>query len=169
MPNYASIDQLPPEYREQAAAQIADKRPSRHPSLRADPVVNEGKPVARQTRQTQPQANESGSKLEIAMQAVIDTALSQFPHLEKPDTEYRFHGKRRWRFDFAWPALMLAVEVEGGQWVNGRHQRGKGFEDDCEKYNEAALYGWTVLRFTGDMVKDGRALATLLKALRRLL
>ena len=63
-----------------------------------------------------------------------------------------------WRFDMAWPRLMLAVEVEGGIWARGRHVRGKGFEADCEKYNEAALAGWRVLRVTGAMVQDGRAL-----------
>lgn len=127
-------------------------RPSRHPALRA---------VTVQELDARPKQ----SSLETSMQAVIDTALSQFPATEQPETEYRFHGLRRWRFDFAWPGRMLAVEVEGGQWVNGRHQRGKGYEDDCEKYNTAALMGWRVLRFTGDMVKDGRALATLLAAL----
>jgi very-short-patch-repair endonuclease len=106
------------------------------------------------------------SDLEIYMQSVIDTALTQVHHTGQPEVEYRFHDTRQWRFDFAWPDYLLAVEVEGGQWVNGRHQRGQGFEDDCEKYNEAALDGWCVLRFTGGMVKDGRALATLLKALR---
>lgn len=50
MPNYTSIDQLPPEYREQAAAQIADKRPSRHESLKARPVVQFGQHVDAQAR-----------------------------------------------------------------------------------------------------------------------
>lgn len=108
-------------------------------------------------------ARKERSALEIKMQGVIDTVLTQTYHISQPETEYRFHDTRRWRFDFAWPDYLLAVEVEGGQWINGRHQRGKGFEDDCEKYNEAALDGWMVLRFTGDMVKDGRALEMLLR------
>ncbi len=81
------------------------------------------------------------------------TALS----LPEPVAEYRFHPVRKWRFDLAWPDRMLAVEVEGGKWVQGRHQRPQGFEDDCVKYNEAALLGWRVLRVTGDMIQDGRA------------
>lgn len=57
--------------------------------------------------------------------------------------EYRFHPDRRWRFDFAWPDLALAVEIEG----RGRHQTVVGFRHDCEKYNEAIAGGWRVMRF----------------------
>jgi len=85
-----------------------------------------------------------------------------FPEWEE---EYRFHETRRWRFDFAWPEIKLAAEVEGGTWAGGRHVRGKGFESDCEKYNEAALLGWTVLRFTASMVDDGMAVGFLERAL----
>ena len=78
--------------------------------------------------------------------------------LPTPDREVTFHAERRWRFDFAWPAAMVALEVEGATWAGGRHTRGKGFAADCEKYNEAAVLGWTVLRVTGDMVRQGEAL-----------
>ena len=79
--------------------------------------------------------------------------------LPEPVHEYRFHPPRRWRFDFAWPAAMLAVEVEGGSWIAGRHVRGRGFEADCEKYNAATLLGWRILRFTPAMVESGLALS----------
>lgn len=85
--------------------------------------------------------------------------------LPEPEREYRFAPPRRWRFDFAWPAEKLAVEVEGGHWSGGRHTRGAGFESDCEKYAEALLRGWRTLRVTTGMVKDGRALQWLQKAL----
>jgi hypothetical protein len=55
----------------------------------------------------------------------------------------------------------LAAEIEGATWTQGRHTRGKGFEEDCTKYNEAALLGWNVLRFTTEMVQDGRAFGTI--------
>ena len=85
--------------------------------------------------------------------------------LPEPVREFRFHDTRRWRADFAWPERRLLVEVEGGHWANGRHTRGSGFEADCEKYSEAALDGWTVLRFTGTHIKDGRALQMIERAL----
>jgi len=34
--------------------------------------------------------------------------------LPEPEREYRFHPRRKWRFDAAWPDAKLAVEVEGG-------------------------------------------------------
>jgi very-short-patch-repair endonuclease len=64
----------------------------------------------------------------------------------------------------AYPDMMLAVEVEGGTWINGRHSRGAGMEKDMDKYNTAALDGWTVLRFTGNMIKSGMAIQQIQRA-----
>ena len=61
-------------------------------------------------------------------------------NLPEPEREYRFHPKRRWQFDFAWPGVMLALEVEGGVHMRrARHTSGVGFTGDCEKYNEALI------------------------------
>lgn len=100
--------------------------------------------------------------------------------LPAPEREYRFAPPRRWLFDFAWNLVTvgswhydrglrgepfhrsvqpIAVEIEGGTYVEGRHSRGQGFEKDCEKYAEALISGWRVLRVTGAMVLDGRAIA----------
>lgn len=76
--------------------------------------------------------------------------------LKEPVREFKFHQTRKWRFDFAYPEIRLAVEVEGGIWSGGRHTRGAGFEGDCEKYNEAAVDGWRVVRLTPKMVADLR-------------
>jgi hypothetical protein len=92
------------------------------------------------------------------------TAVVVAAGLPKPVSEYRFHPERRWRFDYAWPDLRIALEVEGGTWTKGRHVRGKGYEMDCEKYNTATLAGWRVLRVTTDMLNDGRALTLLEQA-----
>ncbi|UCC53812.1 MAG: hypothetical protein JSV68_07520 [Anaerolineaceae bacterium] len=45
------------------------------------------------------------------------------------------------------------------------HAHPERFEKDCEKYNEAALYGWTVIRVTPKMISDGRAIDWLERAL----
>lgn len=66
--------------------------------------------------------------------------------LNEPEKEFKFNAKRRWRFDFAYPGLKIAIEIEGGIYSKGRHIRGKGFENDCEKYNTATSDGWHILR-----------------------
>jgi very-short-patch-repair endonuclease len=68
--------------------------------------------------------------------------------LPAPVLEYKFHPTRKWRFDYAWPELRIALEVEGGVWTGGRHTRGSGFLKDVKKYNAAAALGWRVLRCT---------------------
>ncbi len=82
-----------------------------------------------------------------------------------PTVEFKFHKKnkrypkaRRWRADFCWVPQKLIVEVEGGIYTSGRHVRGKGFEGDCEKYNEAQMLGYSVLRVTSKHIKSGQAL-----------
>jgi len=83
-----------------------------------------------------------------------------------PAREHRFSPERRWRFDLAWPEVKLAVEVEGGVWQMGRHQRPVGFQNDVDKYNAAVLLGWRLLRVTPQMVQDGRALRLVEEVLR---
>lgn len=82
-----------------------------------------------------------------------------------PEFEYRFHPVRKWRADFAWPDLKILAEYEGGVYTNGAHTRGKHYESDCEKYNEAALAGFVVLRFTVNMIRSGLALEQTERAL----
>ena len=72
--------------------------------------------------------------------------------LPEPLFEFHFHPKRMWRFDAAWPGHMIALEIDGGIWTNGRHVRGKGFLGDIEKMNQAAVLGWRVLRVTPDQL-----------------
>ena len=105
--------------------------------------------------------------------------------LPEPEREIRFHDTRKWRLDLGYSEIKLAVEVEGQVWgrlvkchncgvrvrkrirggkmgpvreAGGRHTRGDGFSGDIEKYNEALLAGWRVLKATPAMIKDGRAL-----------
>ena len=78
--------------------------------------------------------------------------------------EYQF-CQRKWRADFAFPEHKLLVEIEGGVWTRGRHVRGQGFVNDCEKYNMATLLGWRVLRFVPQWVDDGTALRMIERAL----
>ena len=78
--------------------------------------------------------------------------------------EYKFHPERKWRFDFLL-AKGIAVEIQGGGWVHGRHSRATGMENDYEKNNEAVLLGYRILYFSTGQVKDGTAIETIKRAL----
>jgi len=82
-----------------------------------------------------------------------------------PERECRFAPPRRWRADWAWPALRLALEIEGAVWTGGRHTRGSGFIKDIEKYNTLALMGWRLIRATPQMVSSGEVVDLVLKAM----
>lgn len=77
--------------------------------------------------------------------------------------EHRFDRIRKWRFDFViYPTdTKIAIEIEG----RGRHQSFGGFEKDCEKYAEAAILGWRVIRVTPAQVMSGQAIDWVLRAL----
>jgi hypothetical protein len=86
-----------------------------------------------------------------------------------PDAEVRVTPDRKFAFDFAWPDLMIALEVDGGLYGMGkpcpmckqRKVAGHGSIQrkltDIEKFNLAALQGWRVVHVTPDMVKKGTA------------
>jgi hypothetical protein len=57
------------------------------------------------------------------------------------------------------------VEREGGAFCGGRHTRGAGFRADLEKYNQATLLGFHVLRFLPEQFDDGSAFETIKRAL----
>jgi DNA-binding CsgD family transcriptional regulator len=101
--------------------------------------------------------------------------------LPRPMEEYRFALPRRFKFDRAWPAYKVAVELEGalgksdpvrchnchqlvramkqdktpGKVITlpGYHQRFGTFKSNVEKYNLAVKHGWFVLRFLHDDVR----------------
>lgn len=77
--------------------------------------------------------------------------------LPEPERELKFCQTRRWRFDFAYPVVGMAIEVEGGIFSRGGHTRGAGYRANCEKYNTATLLGWRVLRYTDREINNGEA------------
>ena len=90
--------------------------------------------------------------------------------------EYLFHERRRWRFDFAVPSHMLAIEIQGGihgfndsrgKKIMGGHSRGVGYQEDMYKHNEAVILGWTVLPFSVQDVMTGLSKNTILRWLKR--
>lgn len=83
--------------------------------------------------------------------------------LPRPEVEYKFHPTRKWRFDFAWSGFRaldgtwytdfdsmadkkVALEVDGGIWIQGGHNRGAQIKATWEKENEAQCMGWRILK-----------------------
>ena len=85
--------------------------------------------------------------------------------LPMPVCEHKFHPTRGWKFDYAWPEEKVALEVDGGIWVAGRHTRGAGWLKDTDKLNAACCEGWRMLRCTPQQLLSDDLLATLCAAL----
>ena len=68
-------------------------------------------------------------------------------------TEYQFHLFRKWRFDVAFPALKVAVELDGMGWG---HQKISMRVKDNEKQNDAVELGWRVLRYDSQKLAPGK-------------
>jgi hypothetical protein len=94
------------------------------------------------------------------------------------EREWCFHATRRWRFDLALfhplgsplglKELQIAIEIEGGLFLkaSGRHNRGAGMRADLEKYNEAVLLGWRILRVLPEWVANGKAFTLVERAVK---
>lgn len=68
--------------------------------------------------------------------------------------EWPFHPTRKWRFDYAYPELKIAIEVDGGIFIGGRHSGGVGQLKDMEKGNAACAMGWYVFHTTPEDMHD---------------
>lgn len=75
---------------------------------------------------------------ELLMAALLDSGYTRAQDIER---EYEFSTIRGWRFDFAWPAIKLAIEVQG----SGYHNTDKGMRQDAQKFNAAVEAGWRLL------------------------
>ena len=71
-----------------------------------------------------------------------------------PESEHQFHPTRKWRMDFAYPNILIGIEIEGLVYDGGisRHTNNEGYKEDARKYNSAAVLGWLILRFTPDQL-----------------
>ncbi len=76
---------------------------------------------------------------------------AKYPDAPEPVPQYQFAKEigRKWAFDFCWPEKLVAVEIDGGEFVSGGHNRGVQMKRDREKDREATKLGWKVLRYVG--------------------
>lgn len=136
-----------------------------------------------------PKRQAQKSELEECFAGIVKL---EAPGLGEPERQHLFAREvvpkinpkpRRYRFDFAWPAEKVAVEIHGevygrlvachacGQRVRSRrkdgslgkpirvggyHTQGEGFESDRQKIALALCLGWQVLEVTGPMMREHR-------------
>ena len=85
-------------------------------------------------------------------QAMLFKSYCASEGLPEPVPEYEFakEHKRRWRIDYYFKdeGRQVALEVEGGVWLGGRHNRPRGFIKDIEKYNALSQMGIYLIRVT---------------------
>lgn len=86
--------------------------------------------------------------LDISIRAMLQEDYPYAWH-----SEYLF-SHRNFRFDYALPTKKIAIEIQGGTWTQGKHTRGKGYQNDCEKLNLAQTLGWNVLWYTPQMLEE---------------
>lgn len=87
--------------------------------------------------------------------------------LPKPVREYKFHPTRRFRFDFCWPIIKFACEVDGNVYHRSRHTSGAGYSKDCEKFAFATIEGYRIIRVTTGQVNKGEAIMWLKEYFKR--
>ena len=78
----------------------------------------------------------------------------------EPTSEMKFAPYRRFKFDWAFTAHKLAVEVDGGNHMVRENARGEMVpvgqhvgKSEREKMNLAAMMGWRVMHFTPQDLK----------------
>ena len=102
-------------------------------------------------------------------QQKIFRATCQSFGLPEPEPEYKFHPKRKWRTDYFFfnpiNGIRVALEVEGGVFQYGRHNRASGFIGDMEKYNALAEMGILLVRVLPQQLVTKKTFDTLRKAL----
>lgn len=83
----------------------------------------------------------------------IVTAFFKSHGIPEPVYEYPFAKTigRKWRFDIAWCSspftiYKLALEIDGGIWIAGGHNRGAQMKKTWEKENESICMGWRILK-----------------------
>ncbi len=98
--------------------------------------------------------------------SVLETRMLTLLHRFKlPQVEFqhvvRSQGRFLARVDFAYPALRLAIEVDG----HAHHSRAADRERDARRRNRLSLAGWTVLVFTWAQVqREGHDVAAAIAA-----
>lgn len=128
-----------------------------------------GTPAARAPQRAQPAGKAADAPAGSPLEALfLDALAAHGADLLPVTSQYEFAAPvRKFRFDYAWPERLVALECDGGQHApgGGRHNT----DEDRFKLNLAAAWGWRVLRFSGAQLRTDPAgcIALLRRALER--
>ena len=70
--------------------------------------------------------------------------------------------KRRFRADFYCPSIKTIIEINGGVWISGRHNRASGYLLELQKSNLINLYGFIYLQYSYCQLSAGSLKSDLL-------
>jgi len=87
-------------------------------------------------------AKSKGKRIPAAARYAAFPDFCERMGLPRPVQELRFHPVRLWRMDMAWPEHKVYLEIQGGLFSNGRHNRGAAMLKEFEKVNSASGLGW---------------------------
>ncbi len=97
-----------------------------------------------------------GAFMEKPVGSDLEELFAQQLHLTKlpkATRQYLYLRGSKHTLDFAWPELMLGVEVQGHV-----HRIKDRFKADMVKRSKALLQGWRVLEVGGSEIRDGTAM-----------
>ena len=133
-----SQEQLRPELRRQAKAQLAGNGRVVRLLKTADPVISE------------PRQKKDRSPAEETLAMVLEGS-----DLPKPVRQYRYLSDRRFKADFAWPETNPPFACE----VDGAVHRIKGsFQRSFEREFLLKKAGWQVLHVGTEQIRSGEAM-----------
>ena len=130
--------------------------------VKVTPAPKKPRAAATKTKTSTPkqptikQLEAQAKREEFELWLLRDIAALRLP---TPERQYLFHPTVNYKADLCWARERLIVEVDGGVYLrHGHHNSGKGYEYDRVRDAEALCLGFTVLRVTPGMVKDGTAI-----------
>ena len=74
--------------------------------------IDEYKAITSPKAKSKAKAKEQARKLA----ELVEINLTELPGYQK---EFIFHPSRKWRFDYSWVELKVALEIHGGVFTNG--------------------------------------------------
>lgn len=74
------------------------------------------------------------------------------------EVEYAAIPNRKYRWDYAVPALRVLFEVNGGIFTRGGHSTGTGIQRDYDKLNLATNNGYVTIILTPKNIKENKEL-----------